>query len=146
MDKADETGTDGNGDAEMKKVKPELSPSIVPKGSTVDEHKQQYGMHSLSFWEPRIILHTYEVPVRLYPLIEATMTKLNKIYIPYAWSYVRTRKHDIWLELLEIEESINVAVECDNEDYLKEALKLYYEKWLRVLREFELIKKKYNPF
>ncbi len=147
MDDADEGGTDGNGNAKVKKLKSELQPlSVIPSGGTVDEYKQKYGMHSLFFWEPRIILHQPKVPVKLYPLIEETMKQLNKIYIPYAYIWVKTKRRDDWQELKEIEESINVAVEGDNEEYLKEALRIYYEKWVSIIKEFKPIKDTYIPF
>ena len=114
---------------------------------TVDEYKSKYGDHSLiGFWDAGKLAHTYAVPIRLHELLNKTVKKLNQIYIPYAWSYVRLRRKDDWQEIFELEESINVAILGDNEEYLREALKLYYEKWVSILKEFNPIKDTYIPF
>lgn len=114
---------------------------------TVDEYKSKYGEHSTSgFWEIKNVIHTYKIPVVLHVLLDDTMKKLNRIYIPNAWLWVRLRQRETWQEILEIEESVNVAVEGENEEYLKEALRMYYEVWVKVIKEFKLIKDIYVPF
>ncbi len=114
---------------------------------TVDEYKQKYGDHSLTgFWKVGNIIPTYKIPVVLHTLLDETINKLNRIYIPYAWLYMRLRRKDDWQEILEIEESINVAIEGENEEYLKEALRMYYEKWASIIKEFKPIKDTYVPF
>jgi len=114
---------------------------------TVDEYKTKYGDHSVTgFWGIKSIVHTYKIPVALHALLDNTIKKLNLIYIPYAWSWMRFKKRDIYQEILEIEESINVAVEGENEEYLKEALRMYYEKWVTIIKEFKPIKDSYVPF
>ena len=114
---------------------------------TVDEYKSKYGDHSLvGFWGIKSVIHSYAIPTRLHELLRDTIKKLNLIYIPYAWSYVKLRKKDDWQEILEIEESINVAIEGENEEYLKEALRMYYEKWASMMKEFEPISNQFTPF
>ena len=114
---------------------------------TVDEYKAKYGERSLSeSWEIKNVVHTYKIPVALHTLLDETMKKLNRIYIPNAWSWVRLRQKDTWREILEIEESINVAVEGENEEYLREALRMYYEVWVRVIEKFKPMKDEYVPF
>ncbi len=114
---------------------------------TVDEYKSKDGEHSISgFWEIRNVVQDWKIPSALYKLLDETIRKISNIYILDTYRWVKLRKPDDWQEILGIEEAINVAVQGENEEYLKEALRLYYDVWLRVIKEFRLIKDTYIPF
>ena len=114
---------------------------------TVDEYKAKYEDHSTSgFWNIGTIIHTPEIPVGLYDIIIETIKELNKIYIPNTLWWIAQRKPKIRKEILEIEDGINVAVLCNNEELLREELKSYYEVWLEAILEFDLVKDKFIPF
>ena len=114
---------------------------------TVDEYKSKYGEHSISgFWEVKNVVQDWKIPSALYKLLDETIRKISRIYIPNSYKWVKLRKPDDWQNILEIEESINVAVKGENEEYLKEALRMYYEIWVNIIREFEPIKDSYIPF
>ena len=114
---------------------------------TVDEYKAKYGERSTTgFWNIGTIIHTPEIPVGLYDIIIETIKELNKIYIPHTLWWIIQRKPKIWKEILEVEDGINVAVLCNNEESLREGLKLYYEVWLEAILEFDVVKDTFIPF
>jgi len=113
----------------------------------VDEFKQKYGERSLSkFWEVSAITHTPVIPIKLYEILESTIKKLDQIYIPNALLWVRLENKSTWQELIEIEKTINTAIQGKNEEYLKEALEKYYEMWVIIIEAFRLIKDEFIPF
>ena len=114
---------------------------------TVDEYKSKYGEHSISgFWEVRNVVQDWKISSRLYKLLDETIRKIGRIYILNSYRWAKVWKKDDWQNILEIEEMINVAVQGENEEYLREALRLYYDIWLRVIKEFGPIKDTYTPF
>ena len=92
------------------------------------------------------MVQDWKIPSKLYRLLDDTIRKIGRIYIPNSYRWVKLRKSNDWQNILEIEEAINVAIEGENEEYLREALKLYYDVWLRVIKEFGPIKDTFTPF
>jgi len=86
------------------------------------------------------------IPIRLHRLIDETIKRINEIYIPEAWTWVRLENRSTWKELLEIEESISVAIQGESEGYLRALLNTYYEMWVVIIEAFKSIKDKYIPF
>ena len=115
-----------------------------------DEFKKKYGDRTFTpatnFWKVGSLAPIPAIPTRLHKLLDETVKRLNGIYIPNAWLWVKFKNPDTWKELLEIEESINVAIEIENEGYLREALEKYYEIWVVIIEAFRPIEDKYVPF
>ena len=113
----------------------------------VDKHKKEHLVNAqYGFWKAENVIHVPIIPIGLYKLLDDTMKKLNQIYIPNAWLWVKLRKKYIYQEIRDIEESINIAIQEENKEYLQEALRMYYEKWVEVIVEFEPIRYTFAPF
>ena len=112
-----------------------------------DEFKKKYGEQSLGgFFKVGTVIHSLVIPVNLYNIITETIQTLNRIYIPFTLGWIIQRRLKIWERIKEIESEINVAVLCENEEYLKEQLNLYYDVWMEAIVEFDAGGRKYVPF
>lgn len=118
---------------------------MKPKGMTVDEYSKIHGVVN-GFWDVGSITRLPVIPVTLHDIITQTVRELNKIYIPYVVGWVVQKRPKIWGEIKEIENGIQMAVICEDEEKLRELLKEYYDVWIRMCVEFEASGKKYVPF
>lgn len=117
----------------------------------VDDYKKKYVDAPLislppGFFEVGTIAPTPVMQVRFHELIEEAVDKLNLIYVPGAWLWMRLKNKHTYEELRSIESAINTAVEIENEDMLKEALNNYYEMWVVILEAFKPEKDIFVPF
>jgi hypothetical protein len=119
----------------------------MKRHGTVDEFKATHSHDTFhEFWQVNSIVHIPEMPIKLYHIVDETMLKLDKIYIPFAWSWVRQKNRDTWRELSMLEEEINIAVMAEDETVLREALQKYYDTWTIILEAFRPIKDEFIPF
>jgi hypothetical protein len=119
----------------------------MKRTGTVDEYKATHSHNTFhEFWQVNSVVHIPTMPVRLYSIIDETMLKLDKIYIPFAWSWVHQKNKDTYRKLVEIEETINIAVMAEDEATLREQLQRYYDIWVILLEAFRPIKDTYIPF
>jgi hypothetical protein len=99
----------------------------------VDNFKKQYGEQYLhEFFKHDIIAETIQ--------------SINRIYIPYTLKWIIQKKPKVWRQIKEIEEGINVAVMCRDEEYLKAEVNLYYQVWRDAIVEFDRRGRRYVPF
>lgn len=99
----------------------------------VDAFKKQYGEQYLH----ELFKHD---------IIAETIQAINRIYIPYTLKWIIQKKPKVWRQIREIEEGINVAVMCEDEEYLKVELDLYYHAWGDAIMEFDAGGRRYVPF
>jgi hypothetical protein len=119
----------------------------MKRHGTVDEYKATHSHDTFhEFWTVNSIVHAPEIPAKLYHIVDEAILKLDKIYIPFAWSWVRQKNRDTWRELSMLEEEINIAVMAEDETVLREALQKYYDTWTIILEAFRPIKDEYIPF
>jgi len=113
----------------------------------VDDFKKKYGEQPLNgFFDVGMIVHSPSIPVSLYDIIIDTIQSLNQIYIPFTLGWITQRRPKILERIREIEGEINVAVLCENEEYLREQLGLYYSEWMEAIVEFDEGGRKFIPF
>jgi hypothetical protein len=113
----------------------------------VDEFKKKYGEQPLNgFFDVGTVIHSPVIPVNLHAIITDTIQSLNQIYIPFTLGWIVQRRPKILERIKEIESEINVAVLCENKEYLKEQLALYYDVWMEAIVEFDQGGRKYVPF
>jgi hypothetical protein len=113
----------------------------------VDEFKHKHGEQSLNgFFDVGTVIHSPAIPINLYAIITDTIHSLNQIYIPFTLGWITQRRPKILERIREIEGEINVAVLCENKEYLKEQLDLYYSEWMEAIVEFDEGGRKYVPF
>lgn len=99
----------------------------------VDQFKKQYGEQYLQeFFKHDIIIDAIQ--------------SINRIYIPYTLKWIIQKRPKVWRQIKEIEEGINVAVMCEDEEYLKAEVDLYYHVWGDAIMEFDAGGRRYVPF
>jgi hypothetical protein len=111
-----------------------------------NEYKDRYVHPTPPFWETKNLLHTPEIPVTLHTLLAATVQRLNRIYLPFAWMWMRMKKPLIYKHVSEIEECINIAIQGDNEEMLHEMLDQYYEAWVMIIDQYKKVADTFTPF
>lgn len=117
----------------------------------VDEYKKLFGgvIREVSPYGLFTVMHLAPVPaipIKLHQLIDEMVKRLNEIYVPGAWMWMRLENRDTWKKLLEIEESISVAIQGESEGYLRSLLDAYSEMWVVIIEAFKPIKDEYIPF
>lgn len=105
----------------------------------VDQFKKQYGEQYLHGLFHVTITDQQDI-------ITEAIQAINRIYIPYTLKWIIQKKPKVWRQIREIEEGINVAVMCEDEEYLKAELDLYYHAWGDAIMEFDAGGRKYIPF
>lgn len=118
-----------------------------PASGTVNNYKDEFGKNCFgNFWEETSLARGIpEIKVNLHYLILDTIKRLNEIYIPFAWTWVKDRRSKIMEQVIDIEAEITVAVQCEDEMYLRDALNRYYDLWVEAIIEFST-QDKYTPF
>lgn len=119
----------------------------MKRHGTVDEYKATHSHNTFhEFWTVNSIVHMPEMSTKMYNIVDETILRLDKIYIPFAWSWVRRENNRAWRNLSMLEEEINIAVMAEDEAILREALQKYYDIWAILLEAFRPIKDEYIPF